>query len=165
MSNSTLFQEKAGADIYWAEKGKHQAELNRINALVPDSGPAETLEGELLRSVTRLYYDYYNNGMCNNTSGAVNFLIKYNGKIGLGIGKELDAVYESSVSGGYGYVNLEVELEKIVDSVIVYIASVKDYTVNTENLFDFSDDTVYEDEDDDDDYFDQYDQYDDEDEE
>jgi hypothetical protein len=98
--------------------------------------------------------------MCNNTSGAVNFLTKYNGKIGLGIGKELDAVYDSSVSGGYGYVNLEVELEKIVDSVIVYIASVKDYTVNTENLFDFSDDTVYEDEDDEDDYY----QYDDEDE-
>ena len=158
MSNSILFQEKAGADIYWAEKGKHQAELNRITALVPDSGPAETLEGELLRSVTRLYYDYYNNGMCNNTSGAVNFLIKYNDEISLGIGKELGAVYDSSVSGGYGYVNLEVQLEKIVDSVVVYIASVKEYTVNTENLFDFSDDDICEEEDADDYY-----QYDDED--
>lgn len=34
--------------------------------LVPESGKCETLEGELLRAVSRIYYDYTNNGFGNN---------------------------------------------------------------------------------------------------
>ncbi len=42
--------------------------------LVPDEGKCETLEGELLRAIGRIYHDYLNNGFGNNWSGALNFL-------------------------------------------------------------------------------------------
>lgn len=42
--------------------------------LVPQSGKSESFAGEIIRAAGRLQYDFYNNGMGNNTSGAVNFL-------------------------------------------------------------------------------------------
>lgn len=42
--------------------------------LVPSSGKAETVAGELLRATSKIYYDAFNNGFGNNTSGAYNFL-------------------------------------------------------------------------------------------
>lgn len=51
--------------------------LRLRDELVPDSGPAGTLNGELIRAAIRLEYDFYNNGMLNNTSGAVKFLMNY----------------------------------------------------------------------------------------
>lgn len=51
---------------YWEHKGKHQDLYNALFAkLVPQEGPAETPDGELLRAVSELYYDAYNNGGCN----------------------------------------------------------------------------------------------------
>jgi hypothetical protein len=51
---------------YWASKGKHQKDYNRLwEKLVPESGEAETNHGEILRLVCRFYYDVYNNGLCN----------------------------------------------------------------------------------------------------
>lgn len=32
--------------------------------------------GEIFRAATKLYYDYYNNALVNNTSGAINYLAK-----------------------------------------------------------------------------------------
>jgi hypothetical protein len=62
---------------YW---GNVPPEFNRLwGDLVPDSGAASTLEGELLRAANRLYYDYFNNGFGNNTSGAENFLRNFGG--------------------------------------------------------------------------------------
>ena len=34
--------------------------------LVPDRGPAETIQGEILRLANALYYDHWNNGSCNS---------------------------------------------------------------------------------------------------
>lgn len=46
-----------------------------VSDLLPDYGYAETLQGELIRAVSRIGYDWYNNGWgCNNWSGAVIFL-------------------------------------------------------------------------------------------
>lgn len=51
---------------YWDEKGKYQEEYDRLyQELVPDQGPAETVKGELIRSVSRLYHEAYNNGNIN----------------------------------------------------------------------------------------------------
>jgi hypothetical protein len=44
------------------------------DTLVPRSGHCDTYAGELIRAAGRLQYDFYNNGMGNNTSGCVNFL-------------------------------------------------------------------------------------------
>lgn len=61
-------------NTYWNTKGAMQAEYDTFVELVPCHGDADTLAGELVRACTRLAYDLYNNGMGNNTSGAVNML-------------------------------------------------------------------------------------------
>jgi len=44
---------------------------------VAPMGKSETLAGELIRAAAKLRYDFFNNGMGNNTSGAINFLGEY----------------------------------------------------------------------------------------
>lgn len=63
---------------YWDRQGKFQAEYDQLSEqLIPGMGQCDTFAGELLRAISRIYYDAYNNGFCNNTSGAMNFLFKY----------------------------------------------------------------------------------------
>ena len=51
---------------YWANNGAYQVDRERLyDKLVPASGEAETIHGEMIRSVSRLFYDYCNNGNCN----------------------------------------------------------------------------------------------------
>jgi hypothetical protein len=51
---------------YWANDGAYTPELDEAwTKLVPSSGEAETLHGELVRAFGRLNYDYGNNGNCN----------------------------------------------------------------------------------------------------
>jgi len=51
---------------YWNNGGKHQKDYDILmEALVPHEGKAKTREGEVLRAVTNITYDYYNNGNCN----------------------------------------------------------------------------------------------------
>jgi hypothetical protein len=51
---------------YWNNKGRYQNIYNKLNKeLVPSSGSPVTVQGELIRAVGRLYYDYCNNGNCN----------------------------------------------------------------------------------------------------
>ena len=51
---------------YWNETGIYQKEYDELyDTLVPDSGEAETINGELIRAVSILAYDYYNNGNGN----------------------------------------------------------------------------------------------------
>ena len=51
---------------YWNNNGKYQAIYNGLwKILVPNMGEAETEQGEALRIVSKIYYDYYNNGCCN----------------------------------------------------------------------------------------------------
>lgn len=48
---------------YWNGNGKHQDDYEQLWAvLVPNEGPAETRDGELLRCVTKLYIRYHNDG-------------------------------------------------------------------------------------------------------
>ena len=51
---------------YWNNNGAYSKELYELYIkLVPDSGNAQTVHGELVRAVSRLGYEYYNNGNCN----------------------------------------------------------------------------------------------------
>jgi len=51
---------------YWNDKGVYQTEFNELyKYLVPNCGDAPTIQGELLRVISRLNYDYFNNGNCN----------------------------------------------------------------------------------------------------
>lgn len=51
---------------YWDDNGYYQSVYDRLESnLVPAQGEAETLHGELIRCIGRLYYDYCNNGNIN----------------------------------------------------------------------------------------------------
>jgi hypothetical protein len=51
---------------YWNHKGKYQQEYDAAwEALIPASGEAEDGLPEALRAISRVGYDYYNNGFCN----------------------------------------------------------------------------------------------------
>ena len=51
---------------YWNNNGAYQEEGDRLYAeMVSDSGAAATLNGEPIRGINRLFYEYCNNGNCN----------------------------------------------------------------------------------------------------
>lgn len=63
---------------YWNGNGKFQKEYDEFfEKLVPPEGEAKTMKGELLRSVSSIYYDCYNNGFCNigNLKSKINYLL------------------------------------------------------------------------------------------
>ena len=52
--------------VYWDNEGKYQGQYDRAwKALIPASGEAEDGLPESLRAISRIGYDYYNNGFCN----------------------------------------------------------------------------------------------------
>ena len=51
---------------YWNNEGKYQAQYNKAwEQLIPAQGEAEDGLPEALRAISRIGYDYYNNGFCN----------------------------------------------------------------------------------------------------
>ncbi len=142
---------------YWNNKGRFQADYDLLfNELVPMSGNCETLAGEAIRSATRLYYDAFNNGFCNNTSGAHNFLKTY---IAPAVKNDdfdsaLAFVYPKTNNSGYSKVCFltEAALDTIVDTVVQYALSVEATPEASPcDLFDLQDaDAPYEEEDEDD---------------
>ena len=48
---------------YWSRKGRYQKRYDAMHSrLVPEIGEAQTDAGEILRLVSRIYYDVFNNG-------------------------------------------------------------------------------------------------------
>lgn len=89
--------------LYWNNNGKHQAINDALwEMLVPHSGEADTVQGEALRIISRIYYDYYNNGCCNlcyqnkweevNGSGEIEDY--WNFKLERDIEKQIEFIYE-----------------------------------------------------------------------
>lgn len=68
MEKMTMIEKKATplGQSYWYANGIYQEEYNTFHTkLVPASNCAPTIHGEMIRSVSRLYYDFGNNGNCN----------------------------------------------------------------------------------------------------
>ena len=64
---------------FWNRDHELSTESDRLSkSLMPATGNCETIEGEMFRASTRIGYDYYNNGFCNNWSGALAFLVEHN---------------------------------------------------------------------------------------
>jgi hypothetical protein len=129
-------------NTYWDQKGKYQAEYDRLVELMPPMGKCDTVAGELIRAASRLGHDLYNNGMGNNTSGAANFLLKkgaiddstYKTIYGYTRGQRYDGHYEGDP--------LQVAMERMVDQTIEFILANPDLETqaNSEDIFDFSED-------------------------
>jgi hypothetical protein len=142
---------------YWDNTGKFQAEYDELVKLMPAAGKCDTLAGEMIRAVSRLGYDFYNNGMGNNTSGAANYL------------RAKMAIDESTYSVIYPYTtgrvyqgrydgdSLQQAIERAVDQTVEMIVRNPQLTAiaNTEDLFDYQDPMQRYEEEDDFDYYDE----------
>ena len=109
--------------------------------LVPREGNANTVAGEMIRAAGRLRYDFYNNGMGNNTSGALKFLREKSA-----IDKELfeyvlpyttGRVY----TGNYNNDLFHIAIDRIVEmttKMVTYNPQLMTME-NTEDMFDYED--------------------------
>jgi len=127
-------------NTYWNNQGKFQADYDRLVELMPAMGSSDTLAGEMIRAVSRLGYDLYNNGMGNNTSGAVNFLQAKGA-----IDQDTHAtIYEFTrgrpYEGRYEGDELQVAIERAVDMTVEMIMRNPQLLTmaNTEDMFDYS---------------------------
>jgi hypothetical protein len=63
---------KASTTRSYYSEGKYETEFREMTEkLMPDSGDSDTLVGQILTSLNRLSYDYYNNGNGNITDYVV----------------------------------------------------------------------------------------------
>jgi hypothetical protein len=61
-------------NTYWSNTGMFQKEYDNLYDLhVPSSGSSNTIGGEIIRTISRIYYDYYNNGLCNLVQNVGNY--------------------------------------------------------------------------------------------
>ena len=129
---------------YWNNKGTYQADYDRLVQLMPMSGKCETVAGELIRAATRLTYDFYNNGMGNNTSGAVNYLdhlcvFDYdNTNV---FGKIYEYTRGKIYNGNYDGDELQMAIERMIDYTVQFILENPSLETqeNTLDMFDFED--------------------------
>ena len=58
------------SQAYWDNEGKYQEQYNKAwKQLIPAEGEAKDGPPEALRAISRIGYDYYNNGFCNLWQG------------------------------------------------------------------------------------------------
>ena len=127
-------------NTYWSGTGTYQADYTRLVELMPGSGNADTLAGELVRACTRLAYDLYNNGMGNNTSGAVNML-RSKGAIDAATHATIYPLTRGAIyNGGYNGDSFQLAVESAIDQTIEFIlAGSATTTHNTEDMFTYED--------------------------
>ena len=108
-------------NTYWNQNGTFQSDYDHLKELVPMSGNCHTVAGEMIRAVTRLAHDLYNNGMGNNTSGAVNYLSNRN----VIDCKTTHAIHPFTMGrhyeGSYNGDSLQVAIESAIDQTIQHI--------------------------------------------
>lgn len=138
------------APSFWNQDHPLFAQYEEMYAkLVPASGNAETEEGEMLRAASRLGYDYYNNGMINNTSGAAKYLIKKFSERDLGCKAELDRLYMFSNTGCYTMINLDPSITTVTAAVVEHIIKQNGfYLASADDMFDWQDPDYYPEEED-----------------
>lgn len=126
--------------IYWNNTGKFQLEYNALTELVPKVGSAGTVEGEMIRAIGRLYYNYYQTGLKDNTSGAVNYLFDCDIAYNLGLADVLFAIKLECNTGTVTGQNLDMAMEHMVDRVVSFVhANQGVYTISNVSVEQFAD--------------------------
>jgi hypothetical protein len=132
---------------YWNCEGKYQEQIDEmVDFYVPSSGKCGVIGGELLRAAIRLHYDGYNNGWCNNTSGAWHFLNKFGND---SIRESIKCLEGCTNTGDYYFFDegdeVDLALDNLFDVLYEYLdANPSLLSQETdESIFDYQDDTVY----------------------
>ena len=129
-------------NTYWNKSGAHQAEYDRLIELMPMSGKSDTLAGELIRCVSRLGHELYNNGMGNNSSGAVNMLMDLE-VINCDTWETIHPLTRGKLyQGNYDGDKFQRAVESAVDQTIQHILNNPELetTPNAQSMFDWEND-------------------------
>ena len=95
---------------YWDNAGKYQKEYDKLySRIVPAQGEAATPDGELLRMISRFYYDRFNNGHCNNMTAEKNYVSAW-------LRRQKGAPVRS-----ISYKMLDKDLDAVVDFIMEYL--------------------------------------------
>ena len=130
--------------------------LNELHdELVPSSGAAETVQGELIRAVSRVGYRYFNDGDvfwegygCETAGPSATYLLSMTQVPNLAMAVE-KATYTSD--GKY-----KSALDEIIEAVVTYVKSTRgNFTKNDIDSRTFESNWVDDDYDEEDDYFDE----------
>lgn len=121
--------------------------------LVPSSGKCDTLEGEILRSVNRLCYRWYNDGdywyegYGTETAGCAETFLRLYSPVNVTV--ELNASYGKKED------DYDAALDAVLDKVLTYIEGRAEFTSNRMDMLDcepqFNDEPQFDDEPEDDD--------------
>lgn len=118
----------------WGNDNEVATLYNRYATLVPSFGPANTLQGELLRAAASIVYSGYNDGFGRDLSGQVEFLNKH---IDLGLAYRVLSliVHERSPEDPAPYQNAA---NFILAEVLVFIKSGPAPVENREDMLDYA---------------------------
>ncbi len=109
-------------NVYWDLRGRFQVEYDKRLDALPEHGKGATKACEIFRAATKLYYDFYNNGMVNNTSGAINFLL-YAGVFTSPQDQDFALIHPYTI-GSRVYLNeidLRFTMERMLDRTIAFL--------------------------------------------
>jgi hypothetical protein len=137
-------------NTYWDETGAYQKDYDRLVELLPyKMAEANTIAGEMLLAIGTLWYEFYNNGMENNTSHAVNMLRDRNA-----INQDTwETIYPFTrgrrYEGNYNGDSFQLAVESSGDQTIRYILDNPELetTLNTQDMLDWQDDMEKDDDD------------------
>lgn len=131
MSNKCTY-----AEAYWTDKGKYQELYDQLyKQLVPKEDKASTVAGEMLRVVSNVYYDVYNNGGCNLRKGWGRHADKKQlySYLSDADRRQLSAALKSVRKTSTGILQQDVDtLERIVDLIILKAAQLSGVAVELE---------------------------------
>ena len=122
---------------YWGGAGRHQRIYDALyKVLVPGMGPCETVEGELLRAVSKLYYRYFNDGdTCrrhhdeNPANTAWNYLWQMHGEFANVLNLLRNATSRREYEGA---------LEDLVDQTVMWVHKKRGrFTPNTDDYLNY----------------------------
>jgi hypothetical protein len=111
---------------YWNQQGRYQTEqMELTKLLVPATGPAPTVAGEILRAANRLYYDGSNNGFANNCSGEVAYLYAHLLPYCEQVRDALNYIAPMANCGGFGSISERASeaLDTIIDCAVEAITA------------------------------------------
>jgi len=112
-------------NTYWNQQGLYQADYDRLVEAMPAMGKCDTVAGEMIRAASKLGYDFYNNGMGNNTSGAINFLAEAGVFPTYHDDETYSTIYEYTrgqvYQGRYDGDGLQCAIERMVNRTIEFI--------------------------------------------
>ena len=128
---------------YWNNNGAYQKEYEELyEKLVPSSGEADSIHGEMIRAVSRLFYDFCNNGNCNVIEIEQDTCQECGG-CGYEDNDDEDGIEDCYWCDGQGTEEGDIVIDDYYQEMIDFLEDNMDNTKSLDVLIDFLEDKSY----------------------